>query len=219
MPKDWQIYKDDIKALYITGGQTLEDVRRSMKEKHGFDASTRSYRMKLDEWGMRKNKVIKEDRGRKVDSRKGLPAEGLLQVNKPSLMTSVSGMALPQVVDIVDQLPLSYTFQISHPTKSPTTNSLSQPRMVQSNIESISDNLPNIQFVVTPLVDSSLLFLSNRTDSESLQILVDSSSLTARESALEILLKNWKQEGEYMNYAKIFLREHGCCSSIMNFVR
>jgi len=56
MTKDWDQYKTEIEKLYITNGKSLDDVRRILKGKHGFDAS-RGYRMKLEHWGMKKNKV------------------------------------------------------------------------------------------------------------------------------------------------------------------
>ncbi|KAN0103398.1 hypothetical protein V8E51_011711 [Hyaloscypha variabilis] len=57
MAKDWDQYKTEIKTLYITNGKSLDDVRRILKGRHNFDASVRAYRMKLEYWGIRKNKV------------------------------------------------------------------------------------------------------------------------------------------------------------------
>jgi hypothetical protein len=39
MAKDWDQHKREITALYITQGKSLDDVRRIMKGRHGFDAS------------------------------------------------------------------------------------------------------------------------------------------------------------------------------------
>tara|TARA_R110002060_G_scaffold64741_2_gene73809 strand:+ start:671 stop:790 length:120 start_codon:yes stop_codon:yes gene_type:complete len=39
MTKDWDQYKTEIEKLYITNGKSLDDVRRILKGKHGFDAS------------------------------------------------------------------------------------------------------------------------------------------------------------------------------------
>jgi hypothetical protein len=39
MAKDWDQYKTEIKALYITNGKSLDDVRRILKGRHNFDAS------------------------------------------------------------------------------------------------------------------------------------------------------------------------------------
>ncbi|KAF4634229.1 hypothetical protein G7Y89_g3869 [Cudoniella acicularis] len=55
MAKRWELYKSEIHSLYIADGRPLDDVRRILKGRHNFDAS--SYRMKLEEWGMKKNKV------------------------------------------------------------------------------------------------------------------------------------------------------------------
>ncbi|KAH7348792.1 ankyrin repeat-containing domain protein [Rhexocercosporidium sp. MPI-PUGE-AT-0058] len=57
MAKDWDRYKTEINALYINNGKSLDDVRRILKGRHNFDASVRAYRMKLEYWGIKKNKV------------------------------------------------------------------------------------------------------------------------------------------------------------------
>ncbi|KAH7390213.1 hypothetical protein BKA64DRAFT_645136 [Cadophora sp. MPI-SDFR-AT-0126] len=60
MPKDWLSQKENFKKLYVTEDRSLEDVRGILKDRYGFDASTRSYRMKIDEWNMRKYKPKKD---------------------------------------------------------------------------------------------------------------------------------------------------------------
>ncbi|KAH6699728.1 ankyrin repeat-containing domain protein [Leptodontidium sp. MPI-SDFR-AT-0119] len=57
MAKDWDRYKTEINTLYINDGKSLDDVRRILKGRHNFDASVRAYRMKLEYWGIKKNKV------------------------------------------------------------------------------------------------------------------------------------------------------------------
>ncbi|PVH79714.1 ankyrin [Cadophora sp. DSE1049] len=57
MAKDWDRYKTEINTLYIHNGKSLDDVRRILKGRHNFDASVRAYRMKLEYWGIKKNKV------------------------------------------------------------------------------------------------------------------------------------------------------------------
>ncbi|KAH9893104.1 hypothetical protein F4778DRAFT_749708 [Xylariomycetidae sp. FL2044] len=52
MTKDWEIYEDTIKSLYAK--YTLATVRRIMGETYGFKASTRAYRRRLIQWGVRK---------------------------------------------------------------------------------------------------------------------------------------------------------------------
>jgi len=39
MPKTWDVHKDEIMVLYIAKGQTLNEVRKSMANRHGFKAS------------------------------------------------------------------------------------------------------------------------------------------------------------------------------------
>lgn len=57
MAKDWHLVRSEITTLYIAKGKSLDDVRRILKGRHQFDASIRAYRMKLEEWGVRKNNV------------------------------------------------------------------------------------------------------------------------------------------------------------------
>ncbi|KAK9802075.1 hypothetical protein SCARD494_00008 [Seiridium cardinale] len=54
MTKPWDRYESTIKELYAK--HTLATVRQIMKDNHGFDASVRAYRQKLDEWGQAKYK-------------------------------------------------------------------------------------------------------------------------------------------------------------------
>ncbi|PVH86249.1 hypothetical protein DL98DRAFT_510891 [Cadophora sp. DSE1049] len=56
MPKDWVAQKENLKKFYITEDRPLEEVREILKDRYGFDASIRSYRMKIDEWNLRKYK-------------------------------------------------------------------------------------------------------------------------------------------------------------------
>ncbi len=54
------------------------------------------------------------------------------------------------------------------------------------------------------LVNSSLIFFFDRTDSENLQLLANAPTLAPR--ALEILLRNWKPGGDHFSYALKFPR-------------
>lgn len=57
MPKNWLFHKAEIRQLYIDEGKTLEQVRGILKARHGFTASIRAYRMRVDEWAFRKYKT------------------------------------------------------------------------------------------------------------------------------------------------------------------
>ncbi|KAK7413888.1 hypothetical protein QQX98_007229 [Neonectria punicea] len=48
--KPWEEHRVAIIRLYIHQAKTLEDVRAIMKARHGFEASTRSYRHHFDLW-------------------------------------------------------------------------------------------------------------------------------------------------------------------------
>jgi hypothetical protein len=39
MTKDWDLYKAEIKQLYLMDNQSLSEVQRILQEKYGFDAS------------------------------------------------------------------------------------------------------------------------------------------------------------------------------------
>ncbi|TGO61454.1 hypothetical protein BCON_0027g00410 [Botryotinia convoluta] len=56
MPKDWASIKEELEQLYVTEGQTLEQVRETLISTRGFGASIRMYRMMLREWGIKKYK-------------------------------------------------------------------------------------------------------------------------------------------------------------------
>ncbi|KAG9254693.1 Clr5 domain-containing protein [Emericellopsis atlantica] len=56
MVKPWNQYKDDITHLYIHERRTLKEVREIMSQKHGFNASIRSYRQRFDQWDLQKYK-------------------------------------------------------------------------------------------------------------------------------------------------------------------
>ncbi|RYP06871.1 hypothetical protein DL765_009327 [Monosporascus sp. GIB2] len=52
MTKQWEQYESIIRALYAD--TTLSNVRQIMIDQHGFKASVRAYRGRLDRWGVRK---------------------------------------------------------------------------------------------------------------------------------------------------------------------
>jgi len=51
MTFDWQPQREQMIALYLEQGLTLEEVYKLMKDEYGFTASIRSYRDKLRQWG------------------------------------------------------------------------------------------------------------------------------------------------------------------------
>ncbi|KAH8669528.1 hypothetical protein BGZ60DRAFT_528013 [Tricladium varicosporioides] len=60
MPKDWASHKAEVEQLYIEQGRTLKEVRDILKDRHGFSASVRAYRMRIDDWDLRKYRSRKE---------------------------------------------------------------------------------------------------------------------------------------------------------------
>ncbi|PVH70756.1 hypothetical protein DL98DRAFT_124223 [Cadophora sp. DSE1049] len=59
MPKDWKYHKAEVERLYIREGKPLEQIRDILREEHGFNASMRAYRMRIDNWGLDQNKSSK----------------------------------------------------------------------------------------------------------------------------------------------------------------
>ncbi|KAK7719522.1 hypothetical protein SLS57_005721 [Botryosphaeria dothidea] len=51
----WDDVRQDIQRLYVKEGQRLEDVRLHLRRKKRFQASIRSYRSKIREWGFKRN--------------------------------------------------------------------------------------------------------------------------------------------------------------------
>ncbi|RYP12056.1 hypothetical protein DL767_011494 [Monosporascus sp. MG133] len=64
MTKQWEQYEAIIRALYAD--TTLSNVRQIMIDQHGFKASVRAYRGRLDRWGVRK--YNRRDRNDSVSS-------------------------------------------------------------------------------------------------------------------------------------------------------
>ncbi|KAH7381992.1 hypothetical protein BKA64DRAFT_684716, partial [Cadophora sp. MPI-SDFR-AT-0126] len=62
MPKNWSHHEAEIRRLYMEEGKPLKQVRHLMIAEHRFEASIRAYRMKLDEWGLKKNYLSKDRR-------------------------------------------------------------------------------------------------------------------------------------------------------------
>lgn len=52
---EWEVYKEEIKVLYLTKNKSREDVKTAMEENHGFHASKAQYIRKFDQWGFKKN--------------------------------------------------------------------------------------------------------------------------------------------------------------------
>lgn len=67
MTKQWDQYEATIRALYAE--HTLSTVRQIMIERHGFNASVRAYRGRLDRWNVRK--YNKRNRNGSVSSASG----------------------------------------------------------------------------------------------------------------------------------------------------
>jgi hypothetical protein len=91
-----------------------------------------------------------------------------------------------------------------------------------SNYSQISNalhnNIPHVLFSVFheygPIVNSSLMFFASRTDSQNLYLLAKYTNMIPR--AVEILLRNWKAGGDYMQYALRFLKDSSYCATLLS---
>ncbi|KAE8442754.1 hypothetical protein EG329_002894 [Mollisiaceae sp. DMI_Dod_QoI] len=52
---EWQLYKEEIRVLYMEENKTLEEAMATMETTHGFKASKAQYIRKLDKWGLKKH--------------------------------------------------------------------------------------------------------------------------------------------------------------------
>ncbi|KAF8849774.1 hypothetical protein BDZ45DRAFT_680286 [Acephala macrosclerotiorum] len=62
--KNWNLHKDSMHRLYVTERQTLNRTMEIMKQRFGFVASVRAYKLHFDEWGLEKNLTDKRYRKR-----------------------------------------------------------------------------------------------------------------------------------------------------------
>ncbi|KAK2066627.1 hypothetical protein P8C59_000428 [Phyllachora maydis] len=53
--RHWDKQKDTIQTLFLTEDRPLREVRQTLAEKHGFEASERQYKSQFETWGWRKN--------------------------------------------------------------------------------------------------------------------------------------------------------------------
>ncbi|KAE9363217.1 hypothetical protein N431DRAFT_475380 [Stipitochalara longipes BDJ] len=231
MSENWEYHKNVIKELYLTRGCTLEGVRKIMKDKHGFAAASRTYKMKLDEWKFYKN------RRKKVQSRKCSPKQTPSQLVYVPYKVRPSSSMLPflpsdkpsPLHDILsspkndstmsESLPYSASdiYELKslceHPPASiPQTALFYQTSStpigwVTNDLFCHSMNLEEI------IVNTSLSFFSFRPHTESLQLLAKSPAMA--KWAVEIVLRNWKPGGECMQYVMRFLEDSACCQTLL----
>ncbi|KAH6720948.1 Clr5 domain-containing protein [Leptodontidium sp. MPI-SDFR-AT-0119] len=217
MPKNWDFYKDEIENLYIKQGYTLGKVRDVMVREHNFTASTRSYKMKLDEWKMWKYRSKTGDQSHQSDFSSIMPEPVQSSSSTPSprkyFHNSVEGHYNSDLSSPSTQSE-SHTYQPFSPvTSSSSSSSVTHFAQSSSHRSSMSQDLSGLSLQEDPLINSSLMFFSTRTDTESLRLLSISAELAPR--ALEILLRNWEPGGEFFKSAIRFLQQSNYCQTIV----
>lgn len=144
MPKDWAKYKAEVHRLYIVEEKTVYQVRDTLREKHGFNASVRAYRMHFDEWGMKKYKATKR---RNVAVARNLSSPP---------MTS-SGSTTHSISDFISSPPTSIDHTIDARSESePLHHSLEYQKRTQkmSDILSRLSRVPNSALDILQIMSS-----------------------------------------------------------------
>ena len=192
----------------------------------------RTYKLKLDEWKFRKNRRKKgqlcKEPPQKTQSQpvyvpskvSPLPSELLILASgEPSLLLNTLS---PSMTDSTMDESLSSSPSHIYELPSHSENTLPSARQtallcqtlpisigwVTNDLFSRSLNLEAI------IVNTSLMFFSFRTHTESLQLLAK--SLVMKEWTVEILLRNWKLGGECLQYALRFLEDSACCQTLLS---
>ncbi|KAK0104258.1 hypothetical protein ONS96_005350 [Cadophora gregata f. sp. sojae] len=218
MPKNWDSHKDEIENLYIKQGFTLGKVRDVMTREHNFTASARSYKMKLDEWKMWKYRSKTGDQSHHSNFNSNTP-DATHSSRNPSANEYIQSSVDEDFSSILSPSSTqseshSYIYQPFSPvTASSSSSSVTHFAESPSHRSSMSQDLSGLSIKENPLVNSSLMFFSTRTDSESLRLLSMSIELAPR--ALEILLRNWEPGGEYFKSAIRFLQQSNYCQTIV----
>jgi hypothetical protein len=193
------------------------------------DFRSRTYKLKLDEWKIRKNrrKKVQPCKGptKKTQSQ---PVHVSSKVGPFPLVLATEEPSLP-----LDALSPSMTDSTMNESLSPSSShvyelpSRSQHTLPSTRQTALLCQTPSIAtgWVTNDLfsqslnleaiiVNTSLMFFSFRTHTESLQLLAKSPFMT--EWAVETLLRNWKPGGECMQYALRFLEDSACCQTLLS---
>ncbi|KAE8442740.1 hypothetical protein EG329_002880 [Mollisiaceae sp. DMI_Dod_QoI] len=191
MTKDWDRYEAEIKRLYVSESNTLEEVQRLLK-RQGFDASIRAYRMKLDSWGVRKNASTHVRKKRRITG-----------PDKPASESS-SGHAHTFAKSLAAS-PASLHGQGSEEVNAPT---LSTPGLqLESPPAALSDFEARLQ---RALLDYNFVLpVGNLKVQELMRLLSTSCAEDVRDYfTLELLLAKWQSDGTYLKAALDLLPDY-----------
>ncbi|KAI9640357.1 hypothetical protein NHQ30_011102 [Ciborinia camelliae] len=221
MPKDWDSIKDELEQLYVTEGQTLEQVRETLISTRGFGASIRMYRIMLHKWKIKKYKS--NNKCGNNCPRDSLSAASIEPEDAEEMLKD------PDLLFLDDAHPQSFMDLLmnEHPTQSPTTNNTvhnTNTSSASSNISS-SNFHPSIQkphlgyndpsvpaSVVRGRVPAMTIPSRPMRLSELLPLI---RNLYPAEHAFEPLLRKWQSDGEYMACAISWLNNPAHCKHIL----
>ncbi|ESZ91832.1 hypothetical protein SBOR_7784 [Sclerotinia borealis F-4128] len=218
MPKDWASIKDELEQLYVTEGQTLEQVRETLISTRGFSASIRMYRMMLREWGIKKYK-----------------SNNKCGNQHPRDPRSTASVEPEDAEDLLKDADLLLLFNDNHshphsfmdllmnesPTQSFTTNNTAHSTNISSSPNSHSSlekphfgcDEPSLPVSAVRGRDPATTIPSQPMRLSELLPLIR--NLYLAEYAFEPLLRNWQSDGEYMACAILWLNDPVHCKYIL----
>ncbi|CAG8971502.1 hypothetical protein HYALB_00002086 [Hymenoscyphus albidus] len=182
MPKDWLRHKAAIARLYIDEGRTLKEVQEILHQQYGFQASTRAYRMRIDEWALRKYKP-REDFPEAEESFTVPP--------KTSPDMKVGSIVTPLPPDALSN------FQIMPTGLVPMPPSIFQPKPTT-----------DLNHVLQPASHNTIPPEGPMTSTEMLAFIED---LPQNPQALEHLLTKWQAGGSYVRVLRLLLKTPSYC--------
>ncbi|RAL61856.1 hypothetical protein DID88_002919 [Monilinia fructigena] len=218
MPKDWESIKDEVEQLYVTEGQTLEQVRKTLSSTRGFGASVRSYRGMLRKWELKKyksNNKCANQCPRDPQSNVSVEPED------PEEFVKDAGLLLLLENDHTHMHSFMGSLMNENPTRSPATNKTAH------NINTLSSSNPR-HFIDKPhfgyndaLVPVSVT--NGRIPATTIpsrpmklsELLPFIHTLCPAEYVFEPLLRKWQSDGEYMACAISWLNDPVHCRHIL----
>ncbi|KAM0133691.1 hypothetical protein ACHAP3_005818 [Botrytis cinerea] len=216
MPKDWASIKEELEQLYVTEGQTLEQVREILISTRGFGASIRSYRMMLREWGIKKYKSNNRCRTRDPQSTSSVEPELAEDDLKDADFLLLLNNHQSHPHSFTDLLMNEYPTQSciwndsSHNTNTSTSSSdphssSEKPQYgyyIPSKPHSPArGRAPEISIPSRPMKLSELLPLIH--------------TLYPAEHVFEPLLQKWQSDGEYLACAISWLNNPNHCKNLL----
>ncbi|KAF7934916.1 uncharacterized protein EAE98_002961 [Botrytis deweyae] len=219
MPKDWASIKEELEQLYVTEGQTLEQVRETLISTRGFGASIRMYRMMLREWGIKKYKS-----NNKCGTRCSRDPQSTSSVEPELTEDDLKDADFFLLLNDNQPHPHSFTdiLMNEYPTQSciwnnsaHNTNLLSSSSDPQSSLEKPQHGYCNPSIPYSPARGRAPeISIPSRPMRLSELLPLIHTSYPA-EHVFEPLLQKWQSDGEYMACAISWLDNPNHCKNLL----